>query len=286
MFNYIKKEERDHRYLGAVRFIDPSTNSPVHRAFHIAAPGLRFSVNRQFIYVITHANDLTHHLEQFEKPPGDPVIDSLEFTLSINDPLGKYLPRIARIKLPRNPQAESANNIFSPMDIVLSHAPIASTQPNWSLIRISVFDQADRLARNPVVGALIRLTKINGNSDTQIYSGISDKRGEALIALAGIPITDYSHVSEVPEPPVPGSEEHNEWLATGPVVEQKTKLNLQVITHPETLWPVDTDQLELNQNEWQRRIAIGDTPVSDDPIVLNVVTGNLLTLTLFVELPN
>jgi hypothetical protein len=292
MFKPIDKEEIDRRYLGAVRFVDPSTNSPIRRAFRIDAPGLKTRVNRQFIHVLYHADELTHHLDKFEKPPADPANNSLDFSLTIRDPLAKYLPRIARIKLPRNPESKTPGNLFTPVDIPLSHAAVAVTQPNWSIVRVSVFDDADRQARKPVSGALIRLTRVDDNSSTPFHSGISDQRGEALIALAGIPITSYSQTSEDPEPSRHGpdrhhgSDRHNEWLASGSVVEQKTRLQLQVITHPELLWPVDSDELELNQDGWQRRIATGDAPVSADPIELDVVTGKLIKLTLFVELPN
>ena len=280
------KENIDRRYLGALRFLDNATNAIVRRPLKVSAEGLRFATNLSNLHVITYAKGLENHLDKFEEAPKPPETELKPFVLNITDPLGEYLPRSFELKLPRNPEWEAENNIFTPVDIPLFQAPKAKLGPNWSIIRASVFQAPDNPNSVAIRGALLRILK--KDNDKLLNSGISDERGEALIILPGIPITDFSRDEEAEE--VEGElgngddiegDEHNEWLATGDVVQMETPVKLEVIVEKGTPWPVDPENLEENKTVWRREIKKPQAPIE-----LKLKPGQTQSIKLFVQMPN
>jgi len=278
------KEKIDHRYLGALRIVDRVTGSMVNRPFQIAAAGLKFFPNRSFLQVISHADGLEAHLEAFREPPQEPDARSLNFTLSVADPLGEYLDRTAALDLPRVPVPGAAHSLFNPIDINVFAAPARRLSPNWSIIRVSVYDLADMAAENPIPGALLRVVDAE---EQLLMSGLSDRRGEAAVMIPGIPITTFSLGTEPdgdPDAdPDPDSEDH-EWLATGPVVETETPVRLEVIVTPGTPWPVDPDKMEERRSEWQRQFRDAESDQLRDALALELKTGETRPVKLFVNL--
>lgn len=280
------KETVDRRYFGAVRFVNNATGSVVRRPMNINAPGLRFIINLSQLHVITHAEGLENHLYAFKQAPDQPPAHSKEFHMTITDPLKAYLPRKKTIELPRNPLSDDDDNVFEAIDISLYSASASRLSSNWSIIRASVYDVKDMDQEIPVRGALLRIIKEDGNK--LIASGLSDQRGEALIIVPGIPITNFV-TAEEPHPDggdVIDIPDNEEWLASGEVLEKETPVKLQVVVKEETPWPIDPEELEKKHNSWRRKLKKEQNGQLKNHVKLKLKTGQTQAIKLFVKVPN
>jgi len=287
------KETIDRRALGALLLVDNATKTPVGRAMTVFADGLKFFPNRSHLYVISHARGLESHLTAFESPPdasnpNEPDIGSQEFNVTIRDPLGKYLTRSLQLSLPRNPDREEDDHIFKPIQVPLFSSPISDLNPNWSIIRASVFDLVDINNENPtpVPGALLRILNA---SDEIIAGGMSDKRGEAVIIVPGIPVSDFAREdnpgAEDPELDDEDLESDNvDYLASGSVVEMETPVKLTVVVAPDAPWPVDPEKLEQNIEDWQKLFRSEMDAELINELDLKLKTGKTQSIKLFIDL--
>ena len=283
----------DRRALGALLLVDNATGIPVRRAMSVFADGLTFFPNRSLLYVISYARGLESHLTAFESPPdasdpNEPNIGSQQFNVTIRDPLGKYLPRLVQLNLPLNPDPREDDPIFKPIKVPLFASPISNLNPNWSTIRASVFDLAAINIENPtpVPGALCRILNA---SDEIIAGGMSDKRGEAVIIVPGIPVSDFAREDD------PGTDDpqfddedleadDTDYLASGSVVEMETPVKLTVVVTPDAPWPVDPEEMEKNIEDWQKhfRSDMDTEPVNE--LDLKLKTGKTQSIKLFIDL--
>lgn len=304
----VAREWVDHRYLGAIRFLHSVTQREIKQPLKIKADDLKLFRNLSQQWVIASAKGLEAHCDKFIAPPTDPEFLSQSYQMDIEDPVGEFLPRTATIHLPRRLHFHEDDNVFTPIDITLYPAPVINASPNWCVIRISVqdakvleeassveiIDGVQQPRRFAVRGTWLRVLPTGEAAPMQL--AVSDERGEAIIMLPGLPITDFSSPEEEEEPPE-DPEEHNEWLATGPVVQQTTSVNIQVIVNPDLPWPVDPTELEAHANDaqWQPEVKWRDgqtallnpdTPPKTTPVELMLRPGEQQTLELFVTLPN
>lgn len=190
-------ERTERRVLGAVRLIDANTGQAIVRPLAVAATGLTFARNGRGLYVITGAAGLEAHTAAFPAPPAQPALRSLAFTLRVADPGGAYLPRLAALALPRDPDpanAGSDDSLFRPHDVALLPAPAGEVAPGWAVVRAAVQDGAG----NPRGGALIRVLRAGngGAGGTALLArGLTEWRGrtagEAFVGVPGIPATTF-----------------------------------------------------------------------------------------------
>lgn len=189
------REHIDRRVLGAVRFIDSTTGLAVTSNLNVNADGLKFVRNLSGHYVIASASGLEAHEGAFEKPPADPALGSLPFQISVDDPSRKYLSRRHTIRLPRDPDPQNAaaiESLFRAVDVRLFPSATADTGSGWAVIRASVFKKG---TSEPLSGALLRVTKKNGTPADDLKPlgvGLTDRRGEALVAVPGIPVITFA----------------------------------------------------------------------------------------------
>lgn len=237
----------DHRYLGALQCMDRATGAPLNRYLTIEANDVSFFRNRSGQYVIADAPGLKHYSDEFNTPPATPAVGSIAVNVEVRDPLNQYLPRLLQIALPRDADpanSDQPDSLFQPMQVKLYPAPNAALQINWSTIRVSVVsdeggqDQA-------VAGALLRVKR---NSDDKVLSsGLTDQRGESLIIVPGIPITQFAEE----EDPAPGGRGRGGGgsgrdINDAPVVVTEMAATLEVSVSANQTWPVNPDELELN----------------------------------------
>nr|WP_319491955.1 hypothetical protein [uncultured Desulfobacter sp.] len=287
------KEAIDRRVLGALRLVDNATQTQVGHAMHVFADGLKFFPNRSRLYVISHARGLESHLTAFENPPNSsdpnaPDIGSLTFNVMIRDPQGKYLPRSVQLSLPLDPDPEKNDSIFNPIDVPLFSSPVSGLNPNWSIIHASVFDLANINEPNPtpVQGALFRILN---SSNEVIAGGMSDQRGEAVIIIPGIPVSDFvreedPHISDPElddEDLEPG---HLDYLASGSVVEMEIPVKLTVVVSPDMPWPADPQKMEDNSGDWQRHFRRETDAEPVNELDLKLKTGKRQSIRLFIDL--
>lgn len=212
-------ERADRRVLGAVRLVDAATGRPVVRPLLVAADGARFLRNRSGLYVITDSPGLREHVTSFLEPPATPATGMAAIErLRIEDPLGQYLPRLARVPLPRGTDGA----LFEPEEVRMLPAPALSPRLDWAGWRASVRHAG---SGEPVRGALLVLSWATAGGVAQRARGMSDERGEALVAVIGLPVSR----------PADGA---------GSPLTAETEVALAAFVRPDQAWPVDPDRLE------------------------------------------
>ena len=254
----------ERRVLGAIRLIDATTGRPLHRPLSVSAEGVRFLVNRAQLYVISQAPGLETHVAAFEAPPDSPAPGSLPIEVTIDDPLGEYLPRRATVPLPRSPAPGADQpDLFAPEAVTVLPSPNAAMRQNWSGVRLSLRLADDR----PVRGALINLRRQQGDTEDELVaSGLSDERGEALVILPGLPVSRSAGAP--PDDPEPQPDD-------GEVTTPETPVTLEIVVDPDLPWPVDPARLMANRAQWRRPVETG---------TVDLATGRVVHLNLQISL--
>ena len=184
----ISLENVDRRVLGALRLVDGNTGAVLREPLLLSLPGARVQRNRSGLWVFSDLAALADHVAAFDAPPPLPAVGSISLTAVVSDPSGRYLPRRATLALPRDATAANAGlvgSLFRPIDIVLWPSPAAPTGANWAVLRISV---VDTVSGDALGGVLLRITRAGAT----LAQGLSDWRGEALVAVPGVPVTTWS----------------------------------------------------------------------------------------------
>jgi hypothetical protein len=182
----------DRRILGAIRCQDGITGLVLQHPLKIESDSLVLKRNRQGDYVIVdilNNNDLHVHTTVFADAPSTPGLESVPIDVVIRDPLGDYLPQRHHVRLPRDRNLQSAVAIVKPIPIPLFRSPRANTEPNWAVIRATL---ADQTTGQRLPWALVKVVKIVGDEVTTLALAMADWRGEALIAVPGIPVMTWN----------------------------------------------------------------------------------------------
>lgn len=186
------REWRDRRVIAGLRFVDATTGGSILQPLRLTAARSEFVRNRRGLYVLLSAPGFEEYVDTFNISNAD-ISNAIEpaatvLDISIQDPTGQYLPRQFSLSLPRdansNPDSvDDEESLFRPVQVALYPSAIAPTSPNWAILRATVLNDANQ--RLP--WALIRTTV---NAETTLTQ--ADWRGEALIAILGIPIVTAS----------------------------------------------------------------------------------------------
>jgi len=244
-------ETVEQRVLAAFQFIDRSTGDILDRPLKVSSPEVKFIKNRSHQYIVASVPGLRTHNEAFKNPPAEPPTGSIPIEILVEDPANIYLPRKFRLSLPRSSkpeEADSPDSLFNPVEISLYPSSNAPLRPNWSTIRASVMEISQNGEKKALSGSLLRV--IRTSDDHVLASGYSDERGETLIIIPGVPITQFAEGSEDTDGP---SEETDPEGDPAPEVENpepplvtELPVKLETSYNPKTLWPVNPDELEKN----------------------------------------
>lgn len=183
-------ERVEWRVLAALRPIDATTGATIETPLLIRGEGARIVRNRSGLHVVHEWTRLAAHGAHFLQPPPGPAPGSQTLQLRIDDPSGRYLPRLAALALPRNPDGDGPDSLFDAVDIALYPAPSARLGTNWCALRVSVSTLP--AGTHALGGALLRVVA----GGRVLARGLSDWRGEALVAVAGVPVTTWSADAE------------------------------------------------------------------------------------------
>ena len=235
-------EMLDRRILGAVRFLDAATMGKIGDSLLVDSPVADLRKNRSGLWVIWNVPGLEAHTAEFDQPPGTPALGSIQFTVQVADPAGRYLSRAATIHVPRDPSpsnVDQAGSLFQPVDVPMYPSPSAPLSPGWAVIRAHVKDATTGAA---LAGALLRVLR---TSDNQVMArGMSDARGEALVVIPGIPVTTFN-------------------TGNGPVLATEIDVNVEAIFDPGAGAITDPDAIEghagLPSISSAQKIAAGRT---------------------------
>lgn len=183
-------ERAEWRVLAAVRPVDAVTGAVITWPLTLGAEteAIRIVRNRSGLLVIASWGRLADHERSFLEPPAV-APGSMPLDLVLRDPLGRYLPRRLSLALPRDPEAEGTDSLFEPVSVPLFPATTAATGANWAVVRVSVREavSGDRLG-----GALI----VARREGVIVGRALSDGRGEALLALPGIPMQTFGDAED------------------------------------------------------------------------------------------
>jgi hypothetical protein len=219
------KERLDNRVLGALRWIDGVTGTPIDRPLPASCDGLSLLNNRSNLCVILAAQGLGDYGGAYDpntlSPAQKPADKTLSFATLVQDPLGDYLPRLVTVQLPRplTPQG-TPDSTFDPLDVVLLPSPVRNAAAGWARLRLS----ATRADGSPFANVLFRVQRSSA-PQTLLGRGLSDARGEALVLIPGLKLFE------------PGQ-------APNEVVTSETEVSIQAFEPPGTDAVVDWTLLE------------------------------------------
>ena len=188
MISIHELERTETRALAALRCVDAITRVAVDTALAVEVAHSTVRRNRSGLYVITSCTALPGHDTEFLAPPASPPAGSLSLRAVLRDPSGHYLARSASISLPRDAdpaRAAQPSSLFQPVELALYRTSAAATEANWSVLRVTV---ALAASGDALGGALLRV--LDGSK--VLARGMTDWRGEALVAVAGIPANTWS----------------------------------------------------------------------------------------------
>lgn len=219
-------EHIDRRVLGAVSFVDATTNLRILSPLAVQAEGVKLLRNQRGLYIIASARGLEAYSLSFKEQPATVALGSVEVALNIVDHGLEYLPRRCTIRLPRDPAPTNAgreNSLFRPVNVPLFPSPAATTLPGWGLIRATVMEIG---TGNLLPWSLIRVMRSDNPPapPRMLAMGLADNRGEALVPVPGIPITTWGETPEA-------------------VVATEIDVTLEVVFDPEVKKIADTDAL-------------------------------------------
>ena len=195
VFREVERQER--RVLGAIEFVDATTGARIDAPMVLTPAGAsaagappRLVRNHAGLTVLQQWAPLAAHAEAFLAPPSAPAVGTLRLDFTVADPAGDYLPRAFAMALPRDPDPArrgAADSLFTPQRVELMRSTRAPLGANWSRLDVRV---ADAASGDGLGGALVEVRAADGGA--LLARGITDWRGEAVLPVAGVPITTWS----------------------------------------------------------------------------------------------
>lgn len=168
-------ESVDRRVLGGFVFVDAITSDSVVGSLVASSTQLQLKVNKSGIYAIFDAPGFSNLTTQFL--PATWPTTTQGFEVTVQDPSLRYLPRRVQVQAPQ--PLPVPGNPPSPQKIQLYPSPSAVLSPNWAVVRVSVTNTAG-------VGLPWALVELINSDSSVAATGMTDARGEALLAVAGL----------------------------------------------------------------------------------------------------
>ena len=186
-------EYLDRRILGAISFQDAATNLRIRQPLKIeTTEAVKLVRNRSGYYAIFSAPGFDAYVNSFNDQPVEPSPKAIEaetvaLQLTVSDPRREYLPRRSTVHLPLDPASvrpAEGGWLFEPIEVKLFHSPTARSLPGWAIIRATV-REAGKQDRLPWALITVRRT----GKPEALATGLADQRGEAFVAVPGLPVT-------------------------------------------------------------------------------------------------
>lgn len=175
-------ESVDRRVLGGFVFVDAITGASVVDPLAVTSTSLQLQANRSGVYAIFDAPGFSGLITQFNPAAaGWPAPQSFEIT--VQDPSLRYLTRRAQVQAP-----QSLTSVFSPQKVPLYASPSAVLAPNWAVVRASVTGSDNS-------GLPWAAVKVLKSDNTSAATGMTDARGEALLAVMGLGVQVSANAS-------------------------------------------------------------------------------------------
>jgi hypothetical protein len=212
------------RVLGGLRFADAATGGWITSPLRVSSSGATLVRNRSGVFVITEATG-------FDPDTGLPLSNEPQPALDfdVEDPAGRYLARRVQVALPRDPDPThvgAPNWLFRAQRVPLYPAPAASVYPGQAAVRVRVTDAATSIGLAHVWIRLTWTRPVEPEPEPEpepdepaddddapddppvdaadaviaelIGAGMTDARGEALVAVSGVPVTNWDAADDGP----------------------------------------------------------------------------------------
>jgi hypothetical protein len=171
----LRYEWVEERILGALRFVDVATGTPVSTMVSVTAPGLRLLRKRSGDLAVLSADGL------------DPVAGT-SYPVDVRANAGGYGRRRYTLRLPRDPDPAHAalpGSVFQSALVSMLPGPRYPVNGNLAMVRVTVRRSTDN-AR--IGGALVRLTP--SVASVPPARALTDIAGEAMLVVPGVPLSN------------------------------------------------------------------------------------------------
>jgi hypothetical protein len=189
------RENLDSRILAALRFRDATVGSVVTAPLRLTGDRVRIVRNRSGMHVLSEAPGFVAYTAAFRDPP-DPAPDNI--VLTVRDPAGRYLPRSITVELPRDidpGNLEEPDSIWQPLEVALYPSPTGQIGVGWASLYLRINREGTETG---LPFAFVRV--VRDDDDALLAVGFADHRGEALVPIAGVPVTSWSTDEESVSP--------------------------------------------------------------------------------------
>jgi hypothetical protein len=175
-------ENVDRRVLAAFRCVDSITGRTVTAPLSVVSEQLTLRQNRSGTWIVFNGPGLSQLTNSFLAPGTVPA--PAPFAMTIQDASGHYLSRTATINVPAPlTPASDAASIFNPKLVTLYATASVALGANWAVVRVSV-TSAGTTPAHGLGSAMVRVTRTSDNAI--LATGMTDSRGEALLAVPGL----------------------------------------------------------------------------------------------------
>jgi hypothetical protein len=178
-------EDVERRVWAALRPVDAVSRRPLDVLLRVHGSGQRWLSNLSGLLVLHELSEPAARRAEFDEyeatfPAPTAIAPPVVIRTTLEDPRGRYLARAVTIELPRSDAGEAP--LFEPIDVPMYPAPAAPLAAPWSVVRV----HAER-GGLPAGGCAISLHEVG--DETQVLGrGQSDTRGEAIVAVPGVPL--------------------------------------------------------------------------------------------------
>lgn len=181
-------EDVERRVWCALRPIDAVTRVAIDAPLRVHGAGqtwIRNLSNLPVLHAITEPAAQRGEFVEYEDTfPAPTAVTAVTIRATVEDPAGRYLARSVGIVLPRADFAAAGvlPPLFEPIDVPMYPAPSAPLAAPWAVLRVHV-----ERAGQPAAGCAITVHE-PGDESAVLGRGQSDARGEAVVAVSGVPV--------------------------------------------------------------------------------------------------
>ena len=165
-------ESTDRRVLGGFVCVDSITRASIQDPLNVTS-SLTLRANRSGVYAMFNAPGFSALTSQFN-PAAAQWPAAQYFEVTVQDPTLRYLARRARVQAP-----QGLPTAWVPQQISLYASPAALLSPNWAVVRASVTGSSG-------AGLPWAVVQIIKSDHSVAATGMTDDRGEALLAVTGL----------------------------------------------------------------------------------------------------
>lgn len=163
------------RVFGRFAFVDTITGNRISSPLSVISPQLQLMANDSGLFAIFSGPSFGQFTKQWPT--------AQMFEIAVRDPNHRYLPRRAQIR------AAGLVEVFTLQQVPLYRSPKSPVEPDWAVVRASI-----RSDWAPLAWAVVQVLS---SDQSVLATGVSDARGEALLAVRNLGTDVSDHMTGV-----------------------------------------------------------------------------------------